>query len=129
MAIALIRHNQHPVAVCADYTGAADSSFNILMLMSMEHELRPRSLDVLVECRESHVHVVLAIMDQPRGVVGDENINCSEVGQKVFDFEILKQIVATRLIFPGPAESTKAHPTELQAFQMQILDRLRKSGA
>ena len=42
------------------------------MLMSMEHEFRLCPLEVLVECREPHVHVILAIVDQSRGVMGDE---------------------------------------------------------
>ena len=88
--MALIWHNQHPVAVYSDHPGPADSAFNVLMLVSMEHELRFCSLDVLVECLESHVHVVLAIVDQARGVVRYENIDRGKAGQKGFNLKLLK---------------------------------------
>ena len=60
-----IRNHQLSLSINADHPRATNQALQILMLMSMKHKSWLRSLDVLIKRSKAHVHVVLAIVNQP----------------------------------------------------------------
>ena len=102
------------MSVCSNDACAADQALDIFVLVSVKHELRLCSLDVLVERGKSHVHVIFAIMDQTRRIVGNEDVHRRKVGQISPDFGVFKKVIATRLVFPGTAETAKCDAAKLE---------------
>src|SRR5882762_11030870 len=116
----LLCNDQHSVSECSDDTSAPDQALDILMLMPVKHQSRLRSFDVLVERRKTHVHVVLAIVNQARRIMSDENVDPRKAREQLLHLSVFEQIISTRLIFPRTAEAAELHAAIRENSQMQI---------
>ncbi len=75
----LVWYDQHSVPIDPNDVRATDYALNILMLVSMKHEFRLGSLEVMPESGESKVRIIFPIMNQQRRIVGHEYIHRRKV--------------------------------------------------
>lgn len=125
----LVRQRQEPVAVCADYARLADCGFSIVVLVAVQEEFGLRVCDVVAERGEADVDFVVAVMDKPRRIVGDENVHWREIGQRLFDLGLLKEVIAARLVFPGAAKAAESDVSKSEGGAVHVANRRSEWGA
>ena len=99
------------------------------MLVAMEHKFWFGSLDVSIEGAKSNVDVVITIMNEPRRVVCDENVDGRKIRQQPIDLEVFVEVIAAGFIFPRTAKATELNAAESHRVEMQISDPIWKRRA
>ena len=111
------------MAECAHHAGVVQDRFSVFVLVAVEEELWFRVGEIGIERGEAHVDLVVAVVDQARGVVGDEDVNRREGIEHLRDFVVLKKEVALGFVFPRAAKASEFDPTEEEGGQVEVANR------
>jgi hypothetical protein len=125
----LFRQHQKAMAVGPNYSGRADSGFEIPMLVAVKKEFGFGSRDVIAERGKPDVNLVVAVVDEAGRVVGYEHIDSREASQAPLDFRLLEEVVAPRLVLPGAAETSEFDAAEFVGGQVHVANRWSKRGS
>src|SRR6185295_4051419 len=112
-----------------DDPGIAQHTLHVLMLMTVKHEPGLRTFNVLVKGGKSDVYLIFTIMHVARRIVRDENVHGRKARQKLLNLAVIKEVIATRLVFPGTTKSAEPEAPELEDFHVQVPNWGRKWGA
>jgi hypothetical protein len=121
--------DQDAGSVRADDLSAVQARFDLLMLMTVQQKLRLCASDVRIERGKTEVDFVITIVNEPRRVVGNKNIYRWEFLELVFHLVLLKEIIASRLVFPRPTEAPELHSTEGKCGEVQVFYGDAERGA
>ena len=84
----------------AYHPGVFDRGFPVYVLVCVEEELGFAVFEVGVECGEAHMDLVIAVMDQARRVVCDENVNWRKAVQHLRNLMVFKKVVSPGFVLP-----------------------------
>lgn len=115
-------HAYPSLAEDTDDARGRDQAFGIHMLMAVEEDLRAGAFDVGVEGLEAHVHVVVPLMNQVRGIVRDKDVDRRKVLEGFFHFLLFVEEMALGFVTPGTVEPAEFQAVELVDGQVQIFD-------
>lgn len=114
------------MSVHADDSRLFDLGLPGHVLVTVDHELWPIRFNVCSKSLKAVVYPVLPVVDAPRSVVRQENVNGRKRAEDSLDFLLFVQEIPTRLVPPRPSQTA-----ELQAFvftyvEMQVHNRVRE---
>jgi hypothetical protein len=114
------------MTVCADYACCADDGFEVLMLVPVEQQFRPRAGDVRIESNKAMMHLVFAVMHVSGRIVSKENIHWRKECHEFLSFGLLEHVIALWFVFPRTAEAAEFDTAKCERFHVHVTDRSAK---
>jgi hypothetical protein len=125
----LVIDRNKPVSISADDARAKDCALCVHMLMTMQKQSWPCSLDTTHKCTKAKMDLVIAVVGHSRRVVRNKDVNRRKLGKKAIYLRLLEKIVSFRLVLPRTAKTTERETKCLASAQVQISNRRFKGSA
>jgi len=89
----------------------------------MNEQARPRAFDVAHEWNETEMNLVISVMNIPRWIVSDENVDCRKRSQQPFDLVLVVEVVTARFVTPRAMKTAEPHAINSASCEVKVNNR------